>query len=104
MFDAHPPFQIDGNFGGSAGIVEMLMQGEDGTIDILPALPKAWPTGSVRGLCARGGYEVDLAWKNGRLTTATVRSEHGGKTLLRYGLATREVLLSKGGSIVWDGK
>ncbi len=77
LFDAHPPFQIDGNFGGAAGILEMLVQSDETTIRLLPALPPNWPSGSIRGLCARGGVTLDFSWQNGTLTTLTVHAASG---------------------------
>ena len=99
LLDAHPPFQIDGNFGTTAAICEMLLQSHDGELHLLPALPAAWGSGAVSGLRARGGYEVDMTWRDGQLTSATVKARPGngtGTVRLRAGAKTVILKLKQG--------
>jgi len=114
LFDLCGPFQIDGNFGATAGIAELLLQSQQTEIrnpkseirilDLLPALPKAWPTGSVSGLCARGGFEVNLAWKDGTLTQAVIRSKLGQPCIVRLGSHEIELKTESGKSYAFDGQ
>jgi alpha-L-fucosidase 2 len=98
MFDSHPPFQIDGNFGGAAAILDMLVQSWGGEIRVLAALPIAWPEGSLHGVRARGGVELDLDWADGRLTRLRLRGKPHTKVLVRYRDRLLHVELDKKGA------
>ncbi len=105
LLDVHPPFQIDGNFGVVSGITEMLMQSHDGKISLLPALPDAWPVGSITGLRARGGFEVDIEWENNKLKQATVLAlRDGAFRVFSENTLSELITLKKGQSITWPEK
>ena len=103
LFDNHPPFQIDGNYGGTAGIAEMLLQSHAGEIHLLPALPSAWSTGHVKGLRARGGFAVDMTWKNNRLVGADISPMRDGVCTIRYGGKTARVEVKAGQPLKLNG-
>ena len=107
LWDVHPPFQIDGNFGGTAGVTEMLLQSHAGCLDILPSLPDAWADGSITGLRARGNFGVDLQWRGGKFAEARITSGSGGVCHLRYGALTLDFDTQKGKSykvVMKEGK
>jgi alpha-L-fucosidase 2 len=103
LFDVSPPFQIDGNFGTTAAIGEMLIQSDKDAIYLLPALPDAWRQGKVTGLRARGGFEVSMTWNDGKLTSATIRSDQGQPCRVRYKGTTLDLKLGKGEGATLDG-
>jgi len=103
LFDAHPPFQIDGNFGGAAGIGEMLLQSHTRYIDLLPALPAALPNGDVKGICARGGFVLNIKWSIASLQRVEIISNAGQTALLRYGSKQIKLPTQKGKHYVLDG-
>ncbi|KAA5542981.1 glycosyl hydrolase family 95 catalytic domain-containing protein [Adhaeribacter rhizoryzae] len=103
LFDTHPPFQIDGNFGATAGITEMLLQSHAGEIQLLPALPAAWQKGYIHGICARGGFDLDLNWENGQLKQVKILSKLGNTCQIRYGNQVISLKTQKGKTYILNG-
>ena len=101
LFDAHPPFQIDGNFGGTAGVCEMLIQSKaNNEMELLPALPAAWKDGAVSGLCARGGYEVSMEWQDGKVTALTIKAKKAGEVTILYNGQQQQLELKAGENVI----
>ena len=99
LLDAHSPFQIDGNFGGCAGVAEMLVQSNEHSVTLLPALPEEWKDGRVKGICARGGFTVNMEWKDGKVTSAQITSRTGGKTRVHFNGKSKNIRLKAGETI-----
>jgi alpha-L-fucosidase 2 len=104
MFDAHPPFQIDGNFGGAAGIIEMLIQSRAGEVRLLSALPEAWPSGALKGVRARGGLTVEVEWETRRLSRAWIKADRPQRVRLCYGQAGLDLDVGEGWTDVPVGR
>lgn len=104
LFDTHPPFQIDGNFGATAGITEMLLQSHAGEIHLLPALPEAWQNGNVHGLVARGGFVIDQEWEDGQLKQLKLRSKLGNDCKIRYGDNVITLATEQGKAYTFNGE
>ena len=96
LLDAHSPFQIDGNFGGCAGMAEMLVQSSMTDIWLLPALPAQWADGEVKGICARGGFVIDMQWKDGKVKSLNIHARQGGKTTIHLSGISMTLKLKKG--------